>query len=63
MVANPEEITQISSTVPMISFDWDLHVIALTSIKLSERTLRFVNSKVNAMHRDDRIARAYAIRG
>lgn len=63
IVTNSEEITWISSTIPMISLDWILPVIALKSVELSERTLRFKNSKVSAMQRADHTARVSAIHG
>lgn len=39
-------------TIPMISLDYDLPVLALKGVELSERTLRFENSKVSAMQKE-----------
>ena len=40
------------NTIPMISLYYDLPVIVLKSVELSERTLRFENSKVSAIQKE-----------
>ena len=53
----------MSWTTPMIFLDWWLLEIALTSVLLSEKTLRDEIPRVCAMQRADRSAMASAIRG
>ena len=47
--AKPEEIDRMLLTMPMISFDWKLPEIALTSVELLERNLSDENSRFSAM--------------